>query len=114
VRAALAALLLMVVLVEPFVPTVTRASFGYSLALETRTFRPPQAVLDLYQRMGPGAVLDVPYELDSVRVFSMADYVLFSAYHHHLVAAHCTTHPGHRPLDEWIHVVVDATTWAPL
>jgi hypothetical protein len=87
VRVALGAALTALALAEVFVPSIARATFGRTFGLDAYAVRPPASVLALYERMDPGAVLDVPYELGQGRFYRMGDFVLMSAFHHHRAAA---------------------------
>ncbi len=86
-RAAIALVLVAAALAEVFVPGLARRAFGRTVALQAYVVRPPNAVLAMYERLRPGAVLDVPYELGPGRFFRMADFVLAGAFHGHRVAA---------------------------
>jgi hypothetical protein len=85
--AIVGALVTALALAEVFVPQLARASFGRTFGFEAYDPRPPAAVRALFPALGPGAVLDVPYELAPGRFFRMADFVLAGAYHGKRVAA---------------------------
>ncbi len=87
VRAGVAAALAALALAEVLVPAVAHRTFGRTFGLVAYGIRPPEAVLALYDRMAPGAVLDVPYELGPGRFYRMADFALATAFHHHRAAA---------------------------
>lgn len=87
IATALGALLVGLACAEVFVPAAARASFGRPIALAPMTVAPPAPVRALYERMEPGAVLDVPFELGPGRFFRMADFVLAGAYHERKVGA---------------------------
>ncbi|MCC6764274.1 MAG: hypothetical protein IT293_06395 [Deltaproteobacteria bacterium] len=86
-RAAIALVLVAAALAEVFVPGIARRAFGRTVTLQAYVVRPPDVVLAAYERIPPGAVLDVPYELGRGRFFRMGDFVLAGAYHGHRVAA---------------------------
>ncbi len=87
VRAGLGIALTALAVAEVFVPRVARATFGRTFALAAYRVRPPDVVLALYDRIGPGAVLDVPYERGPGRFYRQADFVLAGAFHRQRVAA---------------------------
>ncbi len=87
IATALAALLVGLGAAEVFVPTASRASFGRPIALAPMPVAPPAAVRALYERMEPGAVLDVPLDFGPGRFFRMADFTFASAYHERRVGA---------------------------
>jgi hypothetical protein len=87
IAAALGMLIVGLACAEVFVPAAARASFGRPIALAPLTVAPPAPVRALYERMEPGAVLDVPFELGPGRFFRMADFVLAGAYHERKVGA---------------------------
>ncbi len=74
-------------LLEVFVAPIAKASFGQTLRLEAHQVRPADPVLELYRKLGPGVVLDVPLDFGQGRFYRMADYLLASAYHEHRIAA---------------------------
>jgi len=87
VRTIAGVLLVLLALVEVFDARIARASFGHSFEFQAIGVRPPDAVLALFRRMQPGAVVDVPFELGQGRLFRMADFLVAGAYHGQPVAA---------------------------
>jgi len=68
-------------------PSLAESSFGTSLALRAVRIRPPESLLMLYERMPPGAVIDLPLDYGFGGFLDMSDDVLLGAFHGHRVAS---------------------------
>lgn len=94
-RVAVAGGAVLAALLEVFHPGLAHRSFGRSVAMRTRNIAPSAAEVGLLQRMGDGAVLDVPFLAGDLRFeFEFVPhYAAFRMYHHHRMAA-CPTSLG--------------------
>lgn len=96
-RPILVGTLALTALVEVFQPDVARHVFGRTVEMKTQGWRPTDAELILYARMGPdGAVLDLPFVPGTTEtVFRfLSHYAAGRMYHHHRMAACPTSYDG--------------------
>jgi hypothetical protein len=86
---ALASAVVAAVVIETSVPAVAVLSFGRPLGITGLPLRPAPGVIDLYARMEPGAVLDLPMRFDTLdaHLVEQPRYLLEAAYHRHSTAA---------------------------
>lgn len=92
-RPVLIGTLAIAALVEVFQPDVARVSFGRTVEMKTDAWRPSDAEIALYTRMGDGgAVLDLPFAPGNMlNGFGyVPHYAVRRMYHHHRIAA-CPT-----------------------
>ncbi len=93
VRPLLYGTLAIAAVVEVFQPDVARIAFGRTVDMKTEAWRPTDAELALYARMGDGgAVLDLPFAPGAVLngIGYVPHYAARRMYHHHRIAA-CPT-----------------------
>jgi len=81
-RRVLTILVLLAAVLEQLHPRLATASFGRANALRAWPGRPPDEVVEMVKRAGPGPVLDLPFV-----GLGAADYLLLAAFHHQPVAA---------------------------
>lgn len=86
-RVGVTVLLAAATLVETFHPTFSQASFGTVAGLEPYQARPSERRLAQFERLPPGAVLDLPLDFRKRKFRLMPVYLLEAGYHARPVAA---------------------------
>jgi hypothetical protein len=86
-RMAVATGCILAALCEIFTPALARLSYGREISMVARPLRPPDTQLALLDQVTDGAVLDIPFELQTLHFARVTAAILRGAYHGQPVAA---------------------------